>query len=190
MVREMQLHGIEELLVGFTRELRPALALGNPPLAFSDGAHWSQPLPWLHLVRPARSVLLVAPIHDRKMRATRWRYVPNRFHHSGVESPGSHGEFHLKRRGGAAVRGREHKREHPNSAVPALSVSGWACNWRTALRGPQVRLLLAYLLLNRLRPVGREELIGALWPEDAPSPRTRLCARSSPACAPLSADPR
>ena len=37
-----------------------------------------------------------------------------------------------------------------------------------ALRGRQVRLLLAYLLLNRLRPVGREELIGALWPEDAP----------------------
>ncbi len=37
-----------------------------------------------------------------------------------------------------------------------------------ALRGAQVRLLLAYLLLNRLRSVGREELIGALWPEDAP----------------------
>jgi DNA-binding SARP family transcriptional activator/tetratricopeptide (TPR) repeat protein len=37
-----------------------------------------------------------------------------------------------------------------------------------AFRGRQVRLLLAYLLLNRLRPVGREELIGALWPDDAP----------------------
>jgi DNA-binding SARP family transcriptional activator/tetratricopeptide (TPR) repeat protein len=37
-----------------------------------------------------------------------------------------------------------------------------------ALRGRQVRLLLAYLLLNRLRPVGREELIGALWAQDAP----------------------
>jgi DNA-binding SARP family transcriptional activator len=37
------------------------------------------------------------------------------------------------------------------------------------LRGRQVRLLLAYLLLNRLRPVGREELIGALWPEQAPA---------------------
>ena len=36
------------------------------------------------------------------------------------------------------------------------------------LRGRQVRLLLAYLLLNRLRHVGREELIGALWPERAP----------------------
>jgi predicted ATPase/DNA-binding SARP family transcriptional activator len=37
-----------------------------------------------------------------------------------------------------------------------------------ALRGRQVRLLLAYLLLNRLRPIGREELIGALWPDEAP----------------------
>jgi DNA-binding SARP family transcriptional activator len=36
------------------------------------------------------------------------------------------------------------------------------------LRGRQVRLLLAYLLLNRLRHVGREELIGALWPGGAP----------------------
>jgi len=36
------------------------------------------------------------------------------------------------------------------------------------LRGQQARLLLAYLLLNRSRPVGRDELIGALWPEQAP----------------------
>ncbi len=36
------------------------------------------------------------------------------------------------------------------------------------LRGKQVPLLLAYLLLNRTRHVGREELIGALWPDRAP----------------------
>ena len=36
------------------------------------------------------------------------------------------------------------------------------------LRGRQVPLLLAYLLLNRSRHVGREELIGALWPDHAP----------------------
>ena len=36
------------------------------------------------------------------------------------------------------------------------------------LRGKQVPLLLAYLLVNRGRHVGREELIGALWPERAP----------------------
>jgi DNA-binding SARP family transcriptional activator len=37
-----------------------------------------------------------------------------------------------------------------------------------SLRGRQVPLLLAYLVLNRDRPVGREELIGALWPDQAP----------------------
>ncbi|HWE10796.1 MAG TPA: AAA family ATPase [Solirubrobacteraceae bacterium] len=37
-----------------------------------------------------------------------------------------------------------------------------------SLRGKQVPLLLAYLVLNRERLVGREELIGALWPEQAP----------------------
>lgn len=37
-----------------------------------------------------------------------------------------------------------------------------------ALRGRQVPLLLAYLVLNRERYVGREELIGALWPFQAP----------------------
>jgi DNA-binding SARP family transcriptional activator/tetratricopeptide (TPR) repeat protein len=37
------------------------------------------------------------------------------------------------------------------------------------LRGRQVRLLLAYLLLNRARHVGREELIGALWTEHTPA---------------------
>jgi DNA-binding SARP family transcriptional activator/tetratricopeptide (TPR) repeat protein len=37
-----------------------------------------------------------------------------------------------------------------------------------SLRGKQVPLLLAYLVMNRQRPVGREELIGALWPDNAP----------------------
>ncbi len=37
-----------------------------------------------------------------------------------------------------------------------------------ALRGRQVRLLLAYLVINRDRRVGRDELIGAVWPETAP----------------------
>jgi DNA-binding SARP family transcriptional activator/tetratricopeptide (TPR) repeat protein len=37
-----------------------------------------------------------------------------------------------------------------------------------SLRGKQVPLLLAYLVLAQDRPVGREELIGALWPDNAP----------------------
>ena len=44
-----------------------------------------------------------------------------------------------------------------------------------ALRGRQVPLLLAYLVLNRDRYVGREELIGALWPFQAP----RLAGRGA-----------
>ena len=37
-----------------------------------------------------------------------------------------------------------------------------------SLRGRQVPLLLAYMVLNRERAVGREELIDALWPDRAP----------------------
>jgi DNA-binding SARP family transcriptional activator/tetratricopeptide (TPR) repeat protein len=36
------------------------------------------------------------------------------------------------------------------------------------LRGRQVRLLLAYMVLNRTRAIGREELVEALWPREAP----------------------
>jgi DNA-binding SARP family transcriptional activator len=37
-----------------------------------------------------------------------------------------------------------------------------------ALRGKQVPLLFAYFVLNRSRAIGRDELIGALWPHTAP----------------------
>jgi DNA-binding SARP family transcriptional activator len=49
-----------------------------------------------------------------------------------------------------------------------LSVAFDGTELAGSLRGKQVPLLLAYLVLNRDRPVGREELIGALWPERAP----------------------
>jgi DNA-binding SARP family transcriptional activator len=38
-----------------------------------------------------------------------------------------------------------------------------------ALRGRQGRVLLAYLVLNRGRPVSREELIAAIWPHQPPA---------------------
>ncbi len=38
-----------------------------------------------------------------------------------------------------------------------------------ALRGRQGRILLAYLVLNRGRPVSRDELIAAIWPDSPPS---------------------
>ena len=50
----------------------------------------------------------------------------------------------------------------------ALSVELDGVELVQSLRGKQVPLLLAYLVLNRDRPVGRDELIGALWPETAP----------------------
>ncbi len=49
-----------------------------------------------------------------------------------------------------------------------LSVEVDAVQLADGLRGKQVPLLLAYLVLNRGRHVGREELIGALWPDRAP----------------------
>ena len=49
-----------------------------------------------------------------------------------------------------------------------LSVEIDGVQFADGLRGKQVPLLLAYLLLNRTRHVGREELIGALWPDHAP----------------------
>ncbi len=49
-----------------------------------------------------------------------------------------------------------------------LSVEIDGAQLADSLRGRQVPLLLAYLLLNRDRYVGREELIGVLWPFHAP----------------------
>lgn len=40
--------------------------------------------------------------------------------------------------------------------------------WESALRGRQGRLLFAYLVLNRHRTCGRQELSQALWGEDLP----------------------
>jgi DNA-binding SARP family transcriptional activator len=49
-----------------------------------------------------------------------------------------------------------------------LSVEIGGVQLAERLRGKQVPLLLAYLVLNRGRHVGRDELIGALWPNHAP----------------------
>ena len=37
------------------------------------------------------------------------------------------------------------------------------------LPGRQGRLLFVYLVANRLRPTGRDELVDAVWPEDPPT---------------------
>jgi hypothetical protein len=79
MVCKVQLYDIEELLVGSARELRPALALGDPPLAFSDGAHWSRPSSWPHLMRPADLCCWWPQSTAGRMRRGRWRYVSKSF---------------------------------------------------------------------------------------------------------------
>jgi hypothetical protein len=50
------------------------------------------------------------------------------------------------------------------------------------LPGHQGRLLFAYLVLHRLRPVRRDELIDALWPDHRPRPVPRF-VRCSPSFA-------
>jgi DNA-binding SARP family transcriptional activator/tetratricopeptide (TPR) repeat protein len=49
-----------------------------------------------------------------------------------------------------------------------LSVEIGGVQLSDRLRGRQVPLLLAYLVLNRTRHVGRDELIDALWPDQPP----------------------
>ena len=51
------------------------------------------------------------------------------------------------------------------------------------LRGRQVPLLLAYLVLNRARHVGRDELIGALWPNQRAGVPGRRAAHAALAAA-------
>src|ERR1700751_180442 len=50
-----------------------------------------------------------------------------------------------------------------------LSVEIGGVQLSERLPGKQVPLLLAYLVLNRTRHVGRDELIDALWPHQAPA---------------------
>ena len=58
-----------------------------------------------------------------------------------------------------------------------------------ALRGRQGRVLLAYLVLNRGRPVSRDELIDAIWPDD-PADRPRGGAAHPALAPPQRARPR
>jgi len=68
MMREMSLCRVEELKLRITHELRPALALGDPALAFGDRGHGSSVAAALrHSARPPRSRHLGAGpgVHER-----------------------------------------------------------------------------------------------------------------------------
>ena len=131
VVCEVSLDRVEELRVGITSELRPALALGDPALAFVDRCHIGHPCPCVRAtsLRPA-DVLLVTPIHGE--------------HDAGCP---------LAIRFQNVAGGRESRvRARGSSFAGACPSRSAASSSRTGLRGRQVRLLLAYLLLNRVPP--------------------------------------
>jgi DNA-binding SARP family transcriptional activator len=142
VVCEVLLNRIEELRLGAACELRPALAVGDPTVPFDD--RFTAVAIRLSLMRPAEA-LGIRPIHARNDRQSP---LAIRFQDVAVSAGVSESTR-------VQLCGR-------------LSVEIGGVQLAERLRGRQVRLLLAYLLLNRSRHVGREELIGALWPEHAP----------------------
>ena len=148
VMREVSLGHTEQFLFGVSCELRPALAIGDPTICVLDRGHLSSVcVAWLHLVRPTeRVVCLGSPVSTvGKMIPGRCRYVS--------------GSLPLAE--SATERTRIQLCGSLSVEIDGVQLAG-------GLRGKQVPLLLAYLLLNRSRHVGREELIGALWPEHAP----------------------
>jgi DNA-binding SARP family transcriptional activator/tetratricopeptide (TPR) repeat protein len=143
VVREVLLHGIEQLLIGSARELRPALAVSDPLVAFD---HRRLAVAGRHLWMCPAEVVQVGPIHARDDRRSP---LAIRFQDVAVSAGAS-----------------ETTRVQLCGRL-SIEIGGVHCAER--LRGRQTRLLLAYLLLNRSRHVGREELIGALWTGQPPA---------------------
>jgi DNA-binding SARP family transcriptional activator len=151
MMSEVSLRRVEELLLGIANELRPTLAVGDPAMHFVDRGqivlgHCDFGLtanqggaPLLLVVRGPRWPRMAT------FPSSRWRYVSKTL--PDLSSVGERTRVQLCGR---------------------LSVELDGVELAGSLRGRQVPLLLAYLVLNRERPVGREELIGALWPQTAP----------------------
>ncbi len=142
VVCEVLLNRIEQLRLGAACELRPALAVGDPTVLF-DGRFAAVAIR-LSLARPAE-VVCICPIHAWNDRQSP---LAIRFQDVAVSA-------------GTSMSTRV-------QLCGRLSVEIGGVQLAERLRGRQVRLLLAYLLLNRSRHVGREELIGALWPEHPP----------------------
>jgi hypothetical protein len=63
VVGEVSLGRIEELLLGFAHELRPALAIGDPSVPFADRGHFSSVVAARrHFVRPPSASFGVPPV--------------------------------------------------------------------------------------------------------------------------------
>ena len=146
MVSEVLLHRIEQLLLGAAGELRPALADRRSDGVSSIDRHALAVAAPASPRAPRRGCRWWTPVHAREDR----------------QSP-------LSIRFQIVAVSQVQRREHPDPALRTL-VRG---DRRRPARGAAARqagpLLLAYLLLNRSRHVGREELIGALWPEHTPA---------------------
>jgi hypothetical protein len=63
MMREMSLCRVEKVQLGVADELRPALAIGDPTVAFSDRGHGSSVAAALrHSARPSDRVIVWSPV--------------------------------------------------------------------------------------------------------------------------------
>ena len=150
----------EQLGFGARRELRPTFAVGDP--IRSLGAH----------------AVPSITAQSRRPRPHTARALEN--------APGDHGPqasispLSLRFQNVATTRWDG---AHPRPALRSSVGGAHGVEIVAALRGRQVRLLLAYLVINRDRRVGREELIGAVWPETAPAPKTPPCGRCCHGCA-------
>jgi DNA-binding SARP family transcriptional activator len=146
MMRQMPLGCGEQLLLGLAGELRPALAEGDPSV--SAARHglvnpitggWASCACTENFARET-PVLTVGSI-----KVARYLYVSRTL---------------------PVVRSANERTRVQLCGRLSVEVDGAQLAGR--LRGKQVPLLLAYLLLNRSRHVGRDELIGVLWPDKAP----------------------
>lgn len=149
VMSEVSLRRVEELLLGVALELRPTLAVGDPAVLSVDWGHSSVcgralGVPEWIAARCWWPWPPVATVMET-FSGPRWRYVSTTL--PELAPVGERTRIQLCGR---------------------LSVELDGVELVQSLRGKQVPLLLAYLVLNRDRPVGREELIGALWPETAP----------------------
>jgi len=148
VVCEMTLRYREQLLFGITCELRPALAIGNPPVPSVRGncGHVGVGFPVSSRTpHRGRSLCCRGPVTTaRTLAGDRWRYVSR-----SLPAPAATERTRIQLCGSLSI-----------------EIDGVAL--AHALRGRQVPLLLAYLALSRDRAIGRDELSGALWPEAAP----------------------
>lgn len=159
MVREVTLRSVEQILLGGSRELRPALTVGDPSMSLFDCGHSTLFASLVvRLLRQAGNVSTSLRVGG----LGKWGGV------GGYPSDRYHPALALSIRFQNVAESRDGGERTRIQLCGRLSVEVDSAQLAGRLRGKQVPLLLAYLVLNRERHVGRDELIAALWPEDVP----------------------